>query len=328
MKRLICFGLMAAAFMSCSQSNVASSSSGRGADDSSPRYEIAVIPKGLGHQFWVTVHAGAEAAGRELNANIIWKGPDKETQVAKQMNIIEDMISRRVDAIVMAACDENALIETIQKALDSGIPVITIDSGVKSDIPLSFIATDNIAGARAGAHELARLVGDTGEVGLIPFIPGAATSEMRERGFREAIAEHENIDLVSVLYCHSDVAKAMHAMEDMMTAHPALKGIFAANEAAAIGAAQAIETAGKSGRIKLVAFDASEEEINALKRGTIQALIVQDPFLMGYEGVRKAIDAVEGRPVVKRIDTGVVVVTLENIDDREIQKLLNPQPPD
>lgn len=287
-------------------------------------YEIAVVPKGLGHQFWVTVEQGARAAGKEHGATIIWKGPDKETQVARQIDMIEDMISRRVDAIVMAACDENALVPTIKRAMDAGVPVITIDSGVKSDLPVSFIATDNIAGARAAAEKLAELVGGEGKVGIIPFIPGAATSEMREQGFTEGIAEYENLELVEPIYCHSDIAKAMQAMEDMMTANPDIKGVFAANEAAAIGAAQALETAGKAGDIKLIAFDASQEEVDALKRGSIQALIVQDPFQMGYLGVQKAIDAIEGRPVEDRIDTGVVVVTTENLDDPEVQKLINP----
>ena len=140
------------------------------------KYTIAVLPKGVGHQFWLTVRAGADAAGEEFNANIVWNGPDKETEIAKQINIVQDMISRRVDAIVMAACDENALVDVINQAMDAGIPVITIDSGVKSDRPLSFVATDNVAAARMAAETLADLIGEKGEVGVIPIVPGAATS--------------------------------------------------------------------------------------------------------------------------------------------------------
>lgn len=290
----------------------------------SAKYTIAVVPKGLGHQFWLTVKAGAMAAGKDFNAHIIWTGPEKETEVVKQINIIEDMISRRVSAIVMAACDERALIDTIQKSFDNGIPVVTIDSGVVSDLPVSFVATDNIAGAKAAADALAELIGGEGDVGLLPFVPGAATSEMRERGFKEGLQDHPGLRLVATLHTYSDVAKAMSATVDMMTANPNLKGVFAANEAAAIGAVQAIESAGKAGQIKLVAFDASKEQLDALERGSIQALIVQNPFRMGYEGVQIAIDAIEGRPVEKRIDTGVTVVTKTNLNDPEIQKLLNP----
>lgn len=286
--------------------------------------EIAVIPKGLAHQFWLTVKAGAEAAGAEAGAKIIWQGPAKETEIVRQISIVQDMINRRVDAIVMAACDANALIPTIDHALKAGIPVITIDSGVDSDLPLAFVATDNIAGAKAAADALAELIGGEGKVGLIPFVAGAATSELRERGFKEGLEAHPGITLASVLYCDSDVAKAMNAAQDMMTSHPDLKGIFAANEAAAIGAAQAIKSAGKTGQVKLVAFDASEEEIAALQEGVIQALIVQNPFAMGRLGVQAALDAIAGRPLEKRVDTGVTVVTTDNFNDPDIQALLYP----
>jgi len=288
------------------------------------KLDIGVIPKGLSHQFWLTVKAGAEAAGKECNANIIWQGPAKETEVEKQINIIEDLISRKVDAIVMAACDENALVRVIKKAVDSGIPVITIDSGVKSDLPVSFVATDNVAGAKAAAHELARLIGDEGEVALIPFVPGAATSELREQGFIEGIGELPNIKLVAKLYCQSDAAQGMSVMQDIMTSNPNLKGVFVANEPGCIGAAQAVKAAGKSGQIKVVAFDASEDEIALLKDGTVQALVVQNPFQMGYKGVKAAVDHLAGKPVEKRIDTGVKVVTMENFNEPDVQKLLYP----
>jgi ribose transport system substrate-binding protein len=170
MKKLIAGLFVMTMALSCSQQ--------------STKYTIGVVPKGVAHQFWLTVRAGAEAAGKEMDARIIWQGPSKETEVDKQVSIIEDMISRKVNAIVMAACDENALVGTIKKAMDAGIPVITIDSGVKSELPVSFVATDNVAAAKEAAKELARLIANEGEVGLIPFVPGAATSEMREQGFK------------------------------------------------------------------------------------------------------------------------------------------------
>ncbi len=288
------------------------------------RLEIGVVPKGISHQFWLTVKAGADAAGKEFNANITWQGPDKETEIDKQVNILEDMISRRMDAIVMAACDENGLTNVIKKAVEAKIPVITIDSGVKSDLPVTFVATDNIAGAKAAAKELARLIGGEGEVGLIPFVPGAATSELREQGFKDGLKDFPNVKLVATLYSQSDVAKGMNVTQDMMTANPDLKGIFAASEPGAIGCAQAIKAAGKAGVIKLIAFDGSDEEIASLKEGTIQALIVQNPFQMGYKGVKAAVDSLKGTPVEKRIDTGVTVVTMENFNQPDIQKILYP----
>src|SRR5690606_24031803 len=148
-------------------------------------YTIAVIPKGLAHQFWLTVHAGAEAAGNDFGGRILWRGPAKETEIPKQIAIVEDMLSKGVDAIVLAACDREALVPTVQKASEAVVPVVTIDSGVESDLPISFVATDNEKGAALAADELARLMGETGEVGLIPFVPGAATSIMREEGFKK-----------------------------------------------------------------------------------------------------------------------------------------------
>jgi ribose transport system substrate-binding protein len=235
------------------------------------------------------------------------------------------MISSKVNAIVMAACDENALIGVVQKAIDGGIPVVTIDSGIKSDIAVSFVATDNVAAGRTAAKELARLVGEAGgEVGLIPFVPGAATSEQREKGFIEGLGDFPKLKLGPKLYSMSDVSKGMSVTEDMLTSTPGLKGIFNANEPGAVGSAQAIKAAGKAGQVKLVAFDAADEEIAALKDGSVQALIVQDPFKMGYQGVKAAINHLQGKPVEKRIVTDVTVVTMENFANPEIQKLLYP----
>lgn len=292
-------------------------------EQKSGQKQIAVIPKALTHQFWLTVKAGAEAAGKECGVDVIWMGPDKETQIDKQIDIIDQMMTRGVSAIVLAACDEKALIVPIERAINAGIPVITMDSGVKSDLPLSFVATDNIAGAKAAARKLAELIGNEGEVALIPFVSGAATSEMREEGFKQGLKEFPNIVLVATQYCDSNEAKAMNVTQDMLTAHPNIKGIFAANESACIGAAQALKTLGKAGQVKLVGFDAADE-VAALRDGAVQALIVQDPFRMGNLSVKAAVDALDGKPVEKRIDTGVHIVMIENLDTPEIQKVVNP----
>ncbi len=259
------------------------------------RPEIAVIPKAISHQFWVTVRTGAEAAGKDLGVDVLWQGPARETEIDKQISIMQDMIVRGVDGIVMAACDENALVNVVDQADKKGIPVVTFDSGLNSDIPKSLVASDNVAAAKEGARVLAGLIGGAGEVGCIPNVPGAASSEMRERGFKEGIA-----------------------------AFPNIKGFFTASEPAGLGAAQAMRTANKAGEVKIVAFDASGEELNALKEGSIHALIVQNPFKIGYDAVKTAVAVINGQPVEKRIDTGVTVVTKENMDTPEVQKLVNP----
>ena len=285
---------------------------------------IAVVPKGTTQSFWLAVKAGAQDAAEEMGAEIIWKGPAKETDVAGQKRIIENFINQDVDAIVMAACNETALIPTIEQADKAGIPVVTIDSGVKSDVPKSFIATDNVEGAREAARVLAELIGEKGEVGLIPFVKGAATSNMREDGFKNEIKKYKDIELVSVLYSNSDIMQGVRVTEDMLTAKPGLAGIFAANEGGAVGAARALALRQLGGKVKLVAFDAAPAEINALENGTIQALIVQNPYKMGYEGVKAAVRSINGEEVEPRIDTGVTVVTMGNFDDPDIQKVLYP----
>jgi ribose transport system substrate-binding protein len=285
---------------------------------------IAVVPKGTAHVFWKTVEAGAREAGKELGAEILWNGPAEETDVAGQIAILEDFITRRVDAIVMAACDAQALVPIVQKALQQNIPVITIDSGISTDDALCFVATDNVKGAYEGGKKLAELIGKKGKVGLIPFIKGAATSDMREEGFRKAIAEYPQIHIASTLYSQSDASVAMQKTEDMLTAVPDLAGIFAANEPAVVGAAQVIKQRNLVGKVKLVGFDASDAEIRALKEGVAQALIVQNPFKMGYEGVSLALKAIRGEKIPKRVDTGVLIVTKENLDDPETQKWLYP----
>jgi len=286
--------------------------------------KILVSPKGLVHNFWLTVKAGADSAGKEFNAEVIWKGPAQETDVAAQMAILEDYITKRVDAIVLAACDTKALNPLIDRAMDSGIPVITIDSGVDYDRPLSFIATDNIKGAMEAARVLAELIGYKGNVACMPHVPGAATAIMREQGFLEGIKAYPDIKVVAVQYSQSDVAIAMAVMENILTAHPGLDGVFAANEAGAIGCTQALVSRGLAGKVKLVAFDASPNQIEALQQGRIQALIVQDPFKMGYLGVKYALDAIAKKEIPKRVDTGVYVVTKENFSTPEIQRIVYP----
>jgi ribose transport system substrate-binding protein len=286
------------------------------------KLKILVSPKGLVHSFWVTVKAGADSAGKEFGAEVIWKGPTQETDIAGQIAIIEDYINKGIDAIVLAACDAQGLIPVIEKAQQKKIPVITIDSGVDSDLPISFIATDNILAAKKAAQKLAELIGEKGKVACIPFVPGAATSNWREQGFVNEIKKYPAIELLPIRYSQSEVAIGMAVTEDILTAHPDIKGIFAANEAGTIGVIQALKTKNKIGQVKVVGFDAASNEVKALQAGEIDALIVQDPFKMGYEGVKAVMMTLEGKPVQKRIDTGVYVVTRENLNQPEIQRLM------
>lgn len=285
--------------------------------------QILVAPKGLVHSFWVTVKAGADSAGKEFGAEIIWKGPSLETDISGQIAILEDYINKDVDAIVLAACDAKGLINTVKKATARQIPVVTIDSGIDADLALSHVATNNIAAAEKAAEVLAELIDKTGKVACIPFVPGAATSIMRENGFLAGIKKFPKIQVAAIHYSQSEVAVGMAVTEDILTAHPDIKGIFAANEAGTIGVVQGLKSKNKAGQVKVVGFDAAKNEILALKEGVVDALIVQDPFKMGYMGVKMATLALQGKPVEKKVDTGVYVVTRENLNTPEIRKLLD-----
>jgi ribose transport system substrate-binding protein len=320
-------GLIAGSIGGCSQ---------RGADQAPPaasgpagapaeKLEIAVVPKGVAFDFWLAVKAGAEQAGKEEGATIFWNGPAKESETDKQIAILENFITRRVSAIVMAACDADALVDVVDRAVAAGIPVVVIDSGVNSDKPVSVLATDNEKAAEMAADFLAGQLGPgPAEIALVPFIKGAATSDQRERGFLNGLKKHPNLKLVATLYSQSQSDVAMRVTENMLAAHPNLKGIFAASEPGAIGCAEVLEARGLAGTVKLVAFDAATPEIRALDQGTIQALVVQNPFKMGYDGVKTAIRAVRGETVEKQQDTGVAVITKDTMTQPEMEKLLYP----
>lgn len=290
----------------------------------SQKIRILVTPQSVVASFWVTVKAGADSAGKELGIDVIWKGPPTEADVDNQISILEDYINQGIDAIVLAALDSKALIPIVKRAVSRNIPMILIDSGIDSDDPASFIATDNVLGANMAARMLAKLIGFRGKVALIPFFPGTSTSIHREKGFKEEIAKYPDIELVAVQYSQNDMAVAMAVTENILTAFPDIDGIFAANEPGAIGASQAILARGLAGKVKIVGFDAAPNEIDALKKNIIQALIVQNPFKMGYLGVKYAVDVIHGKKVQERVDTGVTVVTNENLYNDEIQKLLYP----
>jgi ribose transport system substrate-binding protein len=297
-----------------------------GAGGGGKHITIAVIPKGTSQSFWLAVKAGADDAARAANATVPWEGPTEETDVDGQIRIVQNAITRKVNAIVLAACDEKSLVSYIMQAQKQGIPVITIDSGLKPDVSTALLATDNVKGGSVAADALSDALNGKGKVGLMPFIKGAESSNDREQGFKDGLKRHPGLDLGNrIQYSNSDVALALDRCKSMVTANPDLAGLFAANQGGAEGCIQAIKQLGKAGKIKLVCYDASDAEIAALRDGTVEALIVQDPYRMGSEGVKTAMKAIGGEKIEPhRIDTGVTKVTKANIDTPQIQALLNP----
>lgn len=304
-----------------------SAGSGGGNAATPANITIAVIPKGTENSFWQTVKAGADAAGKEENVHIEFTGPQTENNITQQQDLVDNKVTSGVNALVVAACDSDALSKNLKKAMDKGIPVITIDSGVNDkSASLTYIATDNVEGGRQAAAALAKLVGEKGKVGLLSFKHGAASSDEREHGFLEGIKKYPNITLVPKLYTESQVAKAVEQTNAMLTASPDIAGIFASNEPNGIGAAQALKLHGLAGKVKLVAYDASKEEIQALNDGIIQATVVQDPFQMGYKGVKYAMKAIRKEKIDEKfVNSGMTVVTKENLKTPEVDKLINPK---
>jgi ribose transport system substrate-binding protein len=286
---------------------------------------IAVIPKGTAHVFWQSVHAGAAAAGQEFHAEILWDGPPNETDYSRQLEILDSMLNRHVDGVVVAAADRTTLNASLDRAARENVPVVVFDSAVDSTNYVTFVATDNLGAGQMGARKLGQLLNGKGTVAMIENTPGSASTMDRERGFKDAMAkEFPGIQIVAEQYSMSDRAKGMTVAENILTAHPSLDGIFASSEPSSVGAAQALKSRGLVGKIKFVAFDSSEGLVEDLKGGVMDALVAQDPFKIGYEAVKAVVEKLDGKAPPKRMDLSAVVVTKADLDKPEIQQLLHP----
>lgn len=286
---------------------------------------IAVIPKGTAHVFWQSVHAGAVAAGREYKEEIDWDGPASETDYARQIEIFDSMLNRHVNGIVVAASDRTTLDASLGLAAREKVPVVVFDSAVDSNNYVSFVATNNYEGGQMAAKKLAALIGGRGSVAMIQNAPGSASTMDREKGFRDTLEkDFPAVKIVAAQYSMSDRAKGMAAAENIITAHPALDGLFASSEPSSVGAAQALKAHGLAGKVKLVAFDSTDGLVDDLRQGVIDALVAQDPFRIGYEAVKAVTDKLDGKTPAKRIDLSAVVITKADLAKPEINALLHP----
>ncbi len=291
------------------------------------RPTIAVVPKATSHLFWVSVQQGAMAAGRKLNVDVLWNGPPTETDYARQVAIVDSMISRQVDGLAVAAQDRTTLNGALDRAAAAHIPVTVFDSGVDSTNYLTFLATNNFQAGQMAARKLAALLHGNGAVAMLLHAPGSKSTMDREAGFEDALGkEFPGVRIAARQYSMSDRAQAMAAAENFLTAQPGLDAIFASAEPASAGAALALKSRGAAGKVKLVAFDASDELVDDLKDGSIDALVAQDPFRMGYEAVKTLVDKLRGIDPPKVIDLSATVVTREDLDKPAIKALLFPDP--
>lgn len=294
---------------------------------------IAVIPKGTTHEFWQAVHAGAVKAERELNqlgraATVLWKGPLREDDRDQQIQVVENFMTRRVDGIVLAPLDSQALIRPVTSAMKSRIPVVIFDSGLKSDDYVSFVATDNLKGGRMAGDHLGKLLGGKGKVILLRYAVGSASTEAREAGFLAALKENfPGITLLSAdQYAGATRETSYQASQNLLNRFgKEVDGIFCPNENSTVGMAMALRNIDRAGgKVKMIGFDAGTASVEDLRKGDVQGLIVQNPFRMGYLGVMTLVQHLDGKVVEKRIDTGVQLVTKENMEQPEIRDLLHP----
>jgi ribose transport system substrate-binding protein len=290
--------------------------------------QIAVIPKATTFTFWKAVHAGAAAAADEAGAEIFWMGPSSEGDRRAQIEVVQNFVSRQVDAIVLAPLDASALARPVEEAVGRDIPVVVIDSALDSDAQSSFVATDNTEGGRMAARRLAEVMGRKGNVILLRYQEGSASNDEREDGFlAELEQQYPDINVLSSnQYAGTTKDSAMKKSQDLLNKFgDRVDGIFCPNEPVAFGMLRALETSKLAGKVKFVAFDAGDSLIQAMQEGSIHGLVAQDPYGMGYEGVKTALAVLAGETVEKRIPTRVVSITLENLDTPEIQSLIKPE---
>ena len=296
-------------------------------------YTIAVIPKGTTHEFWKSINAGAfkardELAAQGLKVEVIWKGPLKEDDRDQQIQTVENFTTRRVSGIVLAPLDSQALVRPVNNAVRAKVPVVIIDSGLKTDSYVSFVATDNYRGGVLAAEHLGKLLEGKGNVILLRYAVGSASTEEREAGFLDTLKKKfPGLRLlVSDQYAGPTRETSYQASQNLLNRFGReVTGIFCPNENSTVGMTKALRDLGKAGgKVKMIGFDAGSQSVADLKNGDVQGLVVQNPVLMGYQGVMTLIEHLRGKKVEKRIDTGVVLVTPENAEQPEIKELLYP----
>ncbi len=276
------------------------------------------------------MNAGAVKASRELGVEIVWKGPLKEDDLKSQIDLVQSFTAQGVSGIVLAPLNDKALAASVKSAVRSKIPVVIFDSDLVGEEHASFVATDNRAAGRLAGEHMAKLLGEKGKVVVLRYQEGSASTHHREEGFLEAIKKHSGIQIVSDnQYGGATTETAFSASETLLIAQKAaeggVSGIFTPNESTTFGMLLALEKTKLAGKIHLIGFDSSEKLVAGLKAGKIAGLVLQDPFTMGYLGVKTMVQHLNGEKVEKRIDTGSKLITQANMNEPESQRLLAPK---
>jgi ribose transport system substrate-binding protein len=294
----------------------------------SPPFHIAVVPKSVGLDYWSKVHLGAECAASQMReVTITWNGVTDETDVVDQLNLLNNYIGKGINGLVYAATDATAMNEVSTNAQKSGVKVVSIDSGTTpqpSSVPL--IATNNISGAKLAAATLAKAIGPAGgKVAIIAFHAGSQTNDQRVQGFEAGLKRYPKLHLVGTQYSQNDYNTALTVTANILTANPDLKGLFAANESSDVGAVEAVRIAHRAGKVKIVGWDTSPDEVDGVRQGLVSGLVSQDPFRMGYDGVRAAVAILRHQRAPGNENTGAVMVTRSDLNNPTVRQFVNPR---
>ena len=280
--------------------------------------KIVLITMDSLDEHWLSVKDGAEAKALELEGavEVIFRAPAGKTDPNEQTRMVEDAINQEADAIILAPSDGAALTPVSKRVIEAGIPLILIDSPLQEDVYSTFLSTDNEAAGALAADNLAKLINNKGKIAVVHAQAASSSAIARGKGFVDRMTEiAPDVVIVSTQYSDGDKARALNIATDIMTANPDLVGFFTSNEGSTVGVARALEELSLKDTVMLVGFDKSQDTIRALENGTLKATMVQNPDKMGSQGVEYAVALIEGKTdVPKDVDTGVTVVTLENID--------------
>jgi ribose transport system substrate-binding protein len=293
------------------------------------KLRIAVVPKGTTHEFWKAVHAGAAKAAKELGVEIVWKGPLKEDDLKSQVDLVQSFAAQGVSGLVLAPLNDSALVAPVKAAVSAGVPVVIFDSDLKGNAHTSFVATDNQAAGRLAGEKLGALLGGKGNVVVLRYQEGSASTHNREEGFLEAIRKFSEIKVVSDnQYGGATTESAFAASENLLLSQNAgkgqLQGVFCPNESTTFGMLLALEKAGLAGKLRFIGFDASAKLIEGVRGGKLDGLVLQNPFNMGYLAVKTLVLHLRKEKVESRIDTGASLVDQANMEQPEMKALLSP----
>ena len=295
------------------------------------KFTIALVPGLTTDAFYITMRKGAEAAAKAVGADLVFQGAPDFNPVT-QTPVLDAVIARKPDAILIAPTDKAQLVQPLKKAADAGIPVITVDTFIgtgtyqtgagDADFPLAYIASDNVLGGKMAARALAKAIGDKGKVYVSNVKPGVSTTDQREEGFKEEMKNHSGIQVLQTQFNDDDANKAASQLQSVYARNSDLAGVFGANLFSALGSANGVQQAGQGGKVKVVAFDAPTSMVGSIKSGLIDVAIAQHPAEIGYYGVMSAYAHLTGQSIPTLIGTGFTVMDKSNIDQPDVAKFI------